>query len=168
MSGVRRVYVPADTSAVAVGADEVALAIAAVAAERRLAIEIVRTGSRGMAWLEPLVELETAQGRLGFGPIEVADVRSLFDTALQHREGGARLLHHKAVGLVEAYPWLARQTRLTFARCGSWIRARLRITAPMEVCAVSTGPWRSGPPQPSRRSSDPASGAVAGPDFRPD
>ena len=118
MLSVRRVYVPADTSAVAVGADEVALAIAAVAAERRIAVEIVRTGSRGMAWLEPLVELETAQGRLGFGPIDVADVRSLFDTALQHAESGARLLHHKAIGPVEAYPWLARQTRLTFGRCG--------------------------------------------------
>lgn len=118
MLSARRVYVPADTSAVAVGADEVALAIAAVTAERRLPIEIVRTGSRGMAWLEPLVELETEQGRLGFGPIDVADVRSLVDTALQHAESGARLLHHKALGLVEAYPWMARQTRLTFGRCG--------------------------------------------------
>ena len=119
MFGVRhRIYVPADSSAVAVGSDDVARAIEALAAERRLAIDLVRTGSRGMAWLEPLVEIETPQGRIGFGPLEVGDVRSLFDAALPQRQGAARLPHRKAIGLVDAHPWLAQQTRLTFGRCG--------------------------------------------------
>ena len=46
------VYVPGDSSAVAVGADEVAAALA-----DHVGVDIVRNGSRGMLWLEPLVEL---------------------------------------------------------------------------------------------------------------
>jgi formate dehydrogenase iron-sulfur subunit len=108
-----RVYVPSDSGALAVGADEVALAISAQAARRGAEIEIVRTGSRGLYWLEPLVEVETTQGRAGYGAIEPADVAGLF--AADFLAGGA---HAKALGLVEELPYLKRQQRLTFARCG--------------------------------------------------
>ncbi|MFX9649748.1 hypothetical protein ABTO89_19110, partial [Acinetobacter baumannii] len=64
-----RLFVPRDAGALAVGADEVALALQQVAAQRNLPIEIVRTGSRGLYWLEPLVELATPQGRIAFGPV---------------------------------------------------------------------------------------------------
>ncbi|HEX4740212.1 MAG TPA: NADH-ubiquinone oxidoreductase-F iron-sulfur binding region domain-containing protein [Caulobacteraceae bacterium] len=108
-----RLFVPTDSAAVAVGADKVARALSDEAARRELSIEIVRTGSRGLAWLEPLVEAETPSGRIGYGPVRVADVASLFDANLAH--GGA---HELRIGAPEAHPWLAGQTRITFARCG--------------------------------------------------
>lgn len=104
-----KIYVPLDTAAVAVGADVIAEAIVAEAKARDIPVELIRNGTRGMVWLEPLVEVETEAGRLGFGPMELADVPFLFDDL----EG-----HAKALGPVEEIPYLARQTRLTFARCG--------------------------------------------------
>lgn len=104
-----KIYVPLDTAAVAVGADAIAEAILAEAKARDIPVELIRNGTRGMVWLEPLVEVETEAGRLGFGPMETADVPFLFDNL----EG-----HAKALGPVEEIPYLARQTRLTFARCG--------------------------------------------------
>ncbi|WP_323038649.1 NADH-quinone oxidoreductase subunit NuoF [Gemmobacter sp.] len=104
-----RVYVPMDAAARALGADEVAEAIRAAAAARGIALDLVRNGSRGMIWLEPLVELVTDQGRIAFGPLTPADVPALFDAPQAHR---------KALGLTDSLPWMARQTRLTFARVG--------------------------------------------------
>ena len=109
-----RIYVPCDSTALALGADDVAAAIAAEAARRGDAVEIVRNGTRGMLWLEPLVEVETPEGRIGFGPVDAADVPSLFDTGFH--AGGAG--HPLSVGLVEQIPYFARQSRLTFARAG--------------------------------------------------
>ncbi|MEA2831674.1 MAG: formate dehydrogenase iron-sulfur subunit, partial [Bradyrhizobium sp.] len=71
-----RIFVSRDAGAVAVGADEVAAALEQAAAKRGTAIEIVRTGSRGLYWLEPMVEVATAQGRVAFGPVTEADVAS--------------------------------------------------------------------------------------------
>ena len=69
-----RIFIPRDAGAVGVGADEVALAVAQAAAARGTPIEIVRTGSRGLYWLEPMVELATAQGRIAFGPVTPAEI----------------------------------------------------------------------------------------------
>jgi formate dehydrogenase iron-sulfur subunit len=102
-----RVYVPRDAAARALGADDVALAIVAEAARVGIDISLVRNGSRGMVWLEPLVEIETDAGRMGYGPMTVADVPGMFTNG-----------HSKSLGLVHALPWMARQTRLTFARVG--------------------------------------------------
>ncbi len=104
-----KIYVPLDAAAKALGADEVAAAVLAEAARRGVEVTLVRNGSRGMVWLEPLVEVETATGRMGFGPCDVSDVAGLF---------GDLADHPKYVGLVEAIPFFARQTRLTFARVG--------------------------------------------------
>ncbi|MFC3086870.1 formate dehydrogenase beta subunit [Tabrizicola soli] len=104
-----KIYVPLDSAAVALGADKVAAAITDEAARRGVTVEVVRNGSRGMVWLEPLVEVVSAEGRLGFGPMAVADVAGLF---------GDLASHPKAVGLVEELPWMKGQTRLTFARVG--------------------------------------------------
>jgi len=106
-------YVPRDSAAIALGANEVAAAIAAEAQQRRVDIAIVRNGSRGMFWLEPLVEVETAQGRMAYGPVDLADVPGLFDAAFH--QGGA---HPLARGLTEEIPYLKHQERLTFARVG--------------------------------------------------
>jgi formate dehydrogenase iron-sulfur subunit len=108
-----RVFIPADSSALSVGADAVAGAILAEARRRSVEVEVVRTGSRGLFWLEPLVEVETAASRVGYGPVSSGEAAQLFDT--DFLTGGA---HPKALGRVDAIPYLARQQRLIFARCG--------------------------------------------------
>jgi len=108
-----KIYVPRDSSALAVGADDVAHAIAAEASTQKLSIQIIRNSSRGMAWLEPFVEVETAQGRVGYGPVEVNDVAGLF--AAKFHEGQNHKLCH---GQAEDLPYLKNQERLTFARAG--------------------------------------------------
>ncbi|MCP3418871.1 NADH-quinone oxidoreductase subunit NuoF [Bradyrhizobium brasilense] len=107
-----QIFIPRDAGAVAVGADDIALAFEQAAAARGMPIEIVRTGSRGLYWLEPLVELATAQGRVAFGPTTPADVPSLLDAMAGNGQHALRL------GVTDEIPWLKRQTRLTFARCG--------------------------------------------------
>ncbi len=108
-----KVYVPRDSGALALGADQVADALRAEAKMRGLDMEIVRNGSRGLYWLEPMVEAETAQGRVAYGPVAASDVSGLLDAGMV--EGGP---HALALGKPEELPFLARQTRLTFARCG--------------------------------------------------
>ncbi|MBM1221496.1 formate dehydrogenase [Ponticoccus sp. SC2-23] len=102
-----KVYVPRDAAARALGADAVARAIEAMAAAQGHEITLIRNGSRGMIWLEPLVEIEIDGVRHGFGPMTAADVTGLFDER-----------HPKALGPVEDIPFLANQTRLTFQRVG--------------------------------------------------
>ena len=108
-----RIFVPIDSSALAMGAEAVAQAIAKEAHARGLDVKIIRNGSRGMVWLEPLVEVETSEGRIGYGRVSARDVASLFEAGfLQGGEHAAR------VGKVEDLDWMRRQQRLTFARCG--------------------------------------------------
>ncbi|MFZ3495987.1 formate dehydrogenase beta subunit [Streptomyces sp. 5.8] len=113
-----RVYVPRDSAARSVGADAVADALQRAAAEAGTGIELVRNGSRGMLWLEPLVEVETPRGRVGYGPVSPSDVPGLLDAGLLDTGplGGAE--HPLRLGIVDELPWLARQTRVTFARIG--------------------------------------------------
>ncbi|AOK46387.1 formate dehydrogenase [Burkholderia sp. MSMB617WGS] len=115
-----RIYVPRDSAALAVGADALARAIEAEAAARGTAIELVRNGSRGLLWLEPLVEIGTAAGRVGYANLTAADVPALFDAGWL--DGGE---HPARVGIVDEMPYLKRQQRLTFARIG--------ITDPLSI-----------------------------------
>ncbi|MQW08411.1 formate dehydrogenase [Sinorhizobium meliloti] len=108
-----RIYIPRDAAALALGAEKVVEAMAGEIAARGLDATIVRNGSRGMHWLEPLVEVETAGGRVAYGPVKASDVASLLDAGLI--SGGA---HPLCLGKTEEIPFLKRQTRLTFARCG--------------------------------------------------
>ena len=108
-----RIYIPRDAAAIALGAEKVVEAMAGEIAARGLDATIVRNGSRGMHWLEPLVEVETAAGRVAYGPVKARDVASLLDAGLI--SGGA---HPLCLGKTEEIPFLKRQTRLTFARCG--------------------------------------------------
>lgn len=107
------VFVPRDAAALAVGADRVAAAIEKEAAARGVDVRIVRNGSRGMLWLEVLVEVRTSKGRIAYGPVKASDVASLFDA--DFLSGGDHPLCH---GLTKEIPFLKSQTRLTFARCG--------------------------------------------------
>lgn len=108
-----RVYVPKDSAAVAVGADGVASALVAAAAGRGTSLDIVRTGSHGLYWAEPMIEVETPDGRVAYGPVTADDVAALMDANFIN--GGD---HPTRLGPTAAIPWLKRQTRLTFARCG--------------------------------------------------
>ena len=108
-----RVYVPGDAAALSVGADEVAQAIAIEAVKRKVDVELIRNGTRGMLWLEPLVEVETAIGRIAYGPIAEDDVGSLFEADFLN--GGEHALR---LGPTESISYFARQERLIFARCG--------------------------------------------------
>jgi formate dehydrogenase iron-sulfur subunit len=108
-----KIYIPSDTTACAVGADKVAQVIAEQAHNRQIEIEIVRNGSRGAFWLETLVEVEADDGRFLFGPVAHQDVEGLFVL------GFPQVCDHDLyLGKVEEIPWLARQSRLTFARAG--------------------------------------------------
>ncbi len=108
-----RIFVPGDAGALAVGADDVAEAMAEAALKSGVAVEIVRNGSRGLYWLEPMVEVETSAGRIAFGPVAAADVPGLVAAGLFDGQGDRLCL-----GRAEEIPFLAAQTRFTFARCG--------------------------------------------------
>jgi formate dehydrogenase iron-sulfur subunit len=108
-----RFFVPRDAAARAVGADKVAIALREEAGRRGIEIEIVRTGSRGLFWLEPMVEVETPAGRIAFGPVAARDVPGLLAGGLP-----IGLRHPLCLGRPEDIPFLKRQTRITFARCG--------------------------------------------------
>ncbi|MBK7765193.1 MAG: formate dehydrogenase [Sulfuritalea sp.] len=108
-----RVYVPRDAAALALGADAVAVAIAAEAARRGIDIQVVRNGSRGMFWLEPLIEVATPRGRIAYGPVAASDVRSLFAAGCM--SGG---VHRLYLGATDALPWLKRQQRLACRHIG--------------------------------------------------
>ncbi len=103
----RTVYVPADAAARSVGADAVAAAFAAVPDVR-----VVRTGSRGLLWLEPLVETDSPAGRVGWGPVEVGNASEA--SALLDAGAG----HAAYLGVLGEHPYLQHQNRVTFARCG--------------------------------------------------
>ena len=107
------ITIPKDSGALALGAEKVATAIQAELEARGTRARIVRTGSRGLYWLEPMVEVRTEKGRVAYGPVKPSDVKSLFDAGFL--AGGQ---HRKWLGRPEQIPFLARQTRLTFARCG--------------------------------------------------
>jgi formate dehydrogenase iron-sulfur subunit len=108
-----RVYVSGDAAARALGADAVAAGIASRASAAGRAVQIVRNGSRGMVWAEPLVEVEAGGERIAYGPVQARDLDALFAARLL--DGGAHALR---LGKVEALPWFARQERLTFAFAG--------------------------------------------------
>jgi formate dehydrogenase iron-sulfur subunit len=108
-----KIYVPLDSGSIALGADDVATAVSTEINARNLDATLVRNGSRGMYWLEPMVEVETANGRFAYGPVTPRDVASLFDADFVAGKD-----HPLALGPTEDIPFLKKQTRLTFARCG--------------------------------------------------
>src|SRR5690554_6521934 len=107
------IYIPRDSGAIALGANKVAKAVEKELAARGADAKIVRNCSRGLYWLEPMVEIETDAGRVAYGPAKPSDVPALFDS--NFLSGASHPLY---LGRAEDIPFLARQTRLTFARCG--------------------------------------------------
>ena len=108
-----KIFVPRDSTTLALGANEVAQAIASQAEQRGMQIQLVRNGSRGMFWLEPMVEIEIAGVRHAYGPVTEDDIGSLFDAGFISAG-----VHALALGKTEEIPFLKNQERLTFARIG--------------------------------------------------
>jgi len=109
-----RIYISRDAAAQALGADETAAALQVAAAAKGQPITLTRVGSRGMVWLEPLVEVEDAQGRrIAYGPVTPELVPGIVQAGLFEAAP-----HELRIGRVEDLPYFARQERLTFARVG--------------------------------------------------
>jgi formate dehydrogenase iron-sulfur subunit len=106
-------YVPGDSGAVSIGADAVARQLAEQCRARGQRVRIVRNGSRGLYWLEPLVEVVTPAGRVAYGPVASTDIAGLLDAGLLQGEP-----HALRLGDIASHPWLASQQRLTGARLG--------------------------------------------------
>lgn len=112
-----KIYVPIDAAARALGADRVATTLQDELTRQGVQAEIVRNGTRGMIWLEPLVEVDLDGTRVGFGPMEPEDIPAL----VAEIAGGLAVdsrAHPRALGPVEQLDWMRGQTRLTFARVG--------------------------------------------------
>jgi formate dehydrogenase iron-sulfur subunit len=103
-----RIYVPSDSTALSQGADSIALALTKL----ELDIEIVRNGSRGLSWLEPLVEIDSADGRLGFANVQANEIATLFSNGIPDAS------HPRCIGPVEEHPYLKQQLRITSTRIG--------------------------------------------------
>ncbi len=113
-----KVYVPIDSTALSLGAERTAKKIVQEAQARGVEITLVRNGSRGLFWLEPLVEVETVQGRVAFGPVQPSDVAGLFDAGFTQAQADKAKAHPLYLGLTDELAWLKKQQRLTFARVG--------------------------------------------------
>lgn len=122
MSDPIKIFVPVDSAAQSMGSDRVAMSIVAEAGRLGRQVSIVRTGSRGLFWLEPMVEVETPQGRIAYGPVDPENIPDLF--AADWLQGGE---HHLRLGEPTLLPFLANQERLIFARCG--------LAAPLDLAA---------------------------------
>jgi formate dehydrogenase iron-sulfur subunit len=107
------VYIPREATSLSLGAQAVARALSEEAARRNEPVQVVRTGSRGLFWLEPLVEVQTPAGRIAYGPVQAADIPALF--AADFLNGGKHALN---LGPVESIPYLKNQERLTCGRLG--------------------------------------------------
>jgi len=125
-----KIYVSRDATAIALGSDATARAILAEADRRSVGVDVVRNGSRGLFWLEPLVEVETPAGRVAYGPVKAGDVAKLFDAGFERGDA-----HALRVGSIDEIPFFKKQERLTFARVG--------ITDPLSVEDYRAhGGWR--------------------------
>jgi formate dehydrogenase iron-sulfur subunit len=108
-----RIFISQDAASISLGAHRIARSVAEAAAQQNIVLDIVRTGSRGLFWLEPLVEVETPEGRIAYGPLQLDDIAGLFEAGFL--TGGD---HPLRIGRMEDVPYLSRQQRLVFPRCG--------------------------------------------------
>jgi len=112
------IFIPRESTAISLGAHDVAQAFTDYSSHHDIDINIIRNGSRGLFWLEPMIELETPQGRMAYGPVASSDVTSIMEditTNILHQKPPC---HSLALGLTEEIDYLKKQTRITFARAG--------------------------------------------------
>ncbi len=108
-----KLYIPRDAGALGLGSADVEQALIVALKKRGIDAEFVHTGSRGLYWLEPMIEVATPQGRVAYGPVAASEVEGLLDAGLLDGKP-----HKLCLGKPEELPFLQRQSRLTFARCG--------------------------------------------------
>ncbi len=108
-----KIYLPRETTTLSLGVEELISAIEHEAAARGIAIQILRNGSRGAAWLEPLLEIDFNGKRLGYGPVTASQIQSLFEADFLNAGE-----HELKLGEISDIPWFKQQQRLTFSRCG--------------------------------------------------
>ena len=117
-----KVYIPLDSAAVALGANETTLALECIASSRALDIQVIRNGSRGLIWAEPMLEVQTSTCRVAFACVTPAIVEELFELGVFKPGLNAHEvkdnIHASFLGPTEEIPWLKNQQRLTFLRCG--------------------------------------------------
>ena len=113
-----KIFIPRESTAISLGAHQVARAFTHYLSDHDIDIKIIRNGSRGLFWLEPMIEIETAQGRMAYGPVAPADVASIMEDISQNVLHEKPQSHALALGLTENIAYLKKQTRLTFARAG--------------------------------------------------
>jgi formate dehydrogenase iron-sulfur subunit len=113
-----KIFIPRESTAISLGAHQVARAFTHYLSDHDIDIKIIRNGSRGLFWLEPMIEIETAQGRMAYGPVAPADVTSIMEDISQNVLHEKPQSHALALGLTENIAYLKKQTRLTFARAG--------------------------------------------------
>ncbi|MBA6328298.1 formate dehydrogenase [Colwellia sp. MB02u-6] len=113
-----KIFIPRESTAISLGAHEVAQAFTHYLSNHDIDLKIIRNGSRGLFWLEPMVEVETTQGRMAYGPVTSADVASIMEDISQNILHEKPQSHALALGLTENIAYLKKQTRLTFARAG--------------------------------------------------
>jgi len=107
------IFIPRDSSALSLGADKVFNVIKSEASKRGVELEIIRNGSRGLFWLETMVEVKTPKGRVAYGPVNPNDVSSMFDNEFYLGKK-----HPLSLGITDDIEWLKNQERLTYARVG--------------------------------------------------
>ena len=113
-----KIFIPRESTAISLGAHDVAQAFTDYSSQHNIDISIIRNGSRGLYWLEPMIEVETPQGRMAYGPVESADVASIIEDITNNILHEKQPAHSLALGLTENIPYLKKQTRITFARTG--------------------------------------------------
>lgn len=113
-----KIFIPRESTALSLGAHGVAQAFSHYSSNHNLEFELIRNGSRGLFWLEPMVEIETSQGRIAYGPVETSDVASIMEDIVNNALNNKPQNHHLGLGLTEELDYLKKQTRLTFARAG--------------------------------------------------
>ena len=112
------IFIPQDTTSLALGSDQVASLLMELSNDRGLDVNLTRNGSRGMFWLEPLLEVEFEDDRVGFGPVTLADVPSIIDILEDSQDDFNNITHPLFLGRIESIEYLAKQQRLTFKRSG--------------------------------------------------
>ena len=113
-----KIFIPRESTAISLGAHDVAQAFTDYSSQHNIDINIVRNGSRGLYWLEPMIEVETPQGRMAYGPVESSDVAGIIEDITNNILHEKQPSHSLALGLTENIPYLKKQTRITFARAG--------------------------------------------------
>ncbi|MFB1036489.1 MAG: formate dehydrogenase, partial [Sinobacterium sp.] len=113
-----KMFIPRESTALSLGANDVADALKDYSTQHEIELNLIRNGSRGLFWLEPMVEIETLNGRFAYGPVEASDVSSIMQDILTNVLSNHTQDHRLALGLTEELAFLKKQTRLTFARAG--------------------------------------------------